>query len=373
VLKRLFLFCIITALFLGGCQKSVNKRFPETSLQLYDSRQGISRDNNFQPSIAGSGGINSRLELLGYLQNRNIPTLESVDLWTQGEWEGLKLTTVHYEIFTTLLQPEMLTEIPRFVESAYYGYNSQLPVPIETVTKFRIYLFADRAQWEDFTRDFAGEQAETYCKIKAGAYCHNGICVAYDIGKKRTFSALGHEGWHQFSSRHFKFRLPSWLDEGVAMLFEEHSSQNSVYYFEPAKNSYRLDALSDTFSNNRTIPLKELVVMNPGDVLATDQTRDVMAFYSQSYALVRFLREYGHGQRLLVYHELLADGLYGNWPLDETSMKIAADRNIPRSVLWNHIVGLSLFQEYVGFDIEQIEQEYLTFCRQIVPMNQHVD
>ena len=106
------------------------------------------------------------------------------------------------------------------MESAYKAYNSQLPVPIKTSSKFIIYLFADRTQWEHFTWTFAGEQAEIFYKIKAGAYYHNDACVAYDIGPERTFSTLGHEGWHQFSSRHFKYRLPSWLDEGVAMLFE---------------------------------------------------------------------------------------------------------------------------------------------------------
>jgi len=36
--------------------------------------------------------------------------------------------------------------------------------------------------------------------------------------------------------------------------------------------------------------------MSPGEALATDQTEAVMAFYSQSYALTRFLREAGYGK-----------------------------------------------------------------------------
>src|SRR4030042_1251901 len=115
------------------------------------------------------------------------------------------------------------------IEAAYKAYNLQLPEPIETKTEFTIYLFADRRQWEDFTNNFAGEQAEIFRLIKAGAYCHNGTCVAYDIGSERTFSVLAHEGWHQFSSRHFKFRLPSWLDEGVAMLFETQAAGDGTF------------------------------------------------------------------------------------------------------------------------------------------------
>jgi hypothetical protein len=275
----------------------------------------------------------------------------------------LKLTTAHYEIFTTLQEPVMLRRCAGFMESAYRAYNSQLPKPIETQNKLTIYLFGDRRQWENFTRDFAGEQAPIFCKIKAGAYYHNGACVAYDIGPQRTLSVLGHEGWHQFNGRHFEFRLPSWLDEGVAMLFE--TSEQGTFVPEPAKNAYRLKTLKRTLVKNEMIPLRDLITSNPGQVLASDRTEAVMAFYSQSYALVRFLREADSGRRLGAYYRLLADGRFGDWPLDRDCKNIAADRNIPRDIRWNEIVSLVLFENYVGDDYEQIEKEYLAFCKQI--------
>jgi hypothetical protein len=312
-----------------------------------------------------AGRIETYADMVAYLRDQNLPALESVEVWKNERGPGLRLATAHYEIFTTLLEPSMLDRVPGFVESAYQAYNSQLPEPIETSTKFTIYLFAGRRQWEDFTRAFAGEQAEMFCTIKAGGYYHNGTCVAYDIGAERTFSVLGHEGWHQFNGRHFKYRLPSWLDEGLAMLFEVHGAEDGAFYFDPARNAYRLDALKKTLSEDRMIPLEELIATNPGDVLATDQADGAMAFYSQSYALVRFLREAGYGQRLGTYRRLLADGLRGDWPLDEVSKRIATDRNMPRTILWNHIVGLLLFQDYIGDDFGRIEAEYLAFCRQI--------
>ncbi|MFC1603694.1 hypothetical protein ACFL5F_01580 [Planctomycetota bacterium] len=305
-------------------------------------------------------------EMIEYLRQQNPPDLKAVEVWNNQYGPGLKLTTAHYEIFTTLLEPSMLRQIAELVESAYKAYNLQLPKPVETKNRFIIYLFADRRQWEDFTNNFAGEQAEIFCRIKAGAYCHNGVCVAYDIGSERTFSVLAHEGWHQFSSRHFKFRLPSWLDEGVAMLFETQGTEDGTFDFEPAENAYRLDALKKTMSKDKMLPLRKLIATTPGDVLATDQTEAVMGFYSQSYALIRFLRESGGGERLGDYRRLLADGLRGDWPLDDMSKKIAADRNIPRNILWNHLVSLVLFHEYIGDDYEPVEKEYLAFCRQIV-------
>jgi hypothetical protein len=300
------------------------------------------------------------------LRSEHLPALTSVEPWASKYGPGLKLTTDHYEIFSTVKQPLMLRMVPGFIESAYWGYNDQLPQPIETATPFQIYLFADRPQWEDFTYGFAGDQAALFCRIKTGAYYLNGACVVYDIGPKRTLSAMGHEGWHQFNSRHFKYRLPSWLDEGVAMLFETSVCERGLFRFDPPGNIQRLGALKETLRTGKPIPLKELVATSPGEVLALDQTEAVMAFYSQSYALVRFLREAGYGKRLNSYHRLLSDGLVGRWPLDKSAGITAEDRNLPRTIPWNRQVGKQVFEHYIGSDLDQIEQEYLAFCQRIV-------
>jgi len=304
--------------------------------------------------------------MIAYLAGQNLPALKSVTPWQSDHGHGLRLTTEHYEILTTLLEPLILSQIPGFMESAYRGYNSQLPRSIETSGKFVVYLFADRSQWEDFTEDFAGDQAPLYMKIKSGAYYLNGVCVAYNIGRERTFSVLGHEGWHQFNSRHFKYRLPSWLDEGIAMLFESSRYEQGMFYFEPARNLSRLGALKKTMMKNQMIPLQELIALNPGEVLATDKSDSVAAFYGQSYALVRFLREDNYGRRLANYHKLLVDGLQGRWPLTEAAARIAADRNIPLTIRWNRLIGSSLFKYYIGDDFDRIEEQYVTFCTRIV-------
>ncbi len=307
-----------------------------------------------------------RVTLMEHLRGENPPALKSLEIWENRYGPGLKLTTDHYEIFTTLLEPLMLRTIPGFVESAYRGYNDQLSQPIETANKLTVYLFASRQQWEDFTRSFAGDQASVFCKIKTGAYYLNGACVVYDIGRTRTLSALGHEGWHQFNTRHFKYRLPSWLDEGIAMQFESSVYANGIFTFDPGGNLPRLGALSETLGKGKAIPLRALIATSPGEVLASDQAEAVMAFYSQSYALVRFLRESDYGGCLTHYHHLLWDGLSGRWPLDESACRTAADRNLPRTVDWNRLVGPTLFRRYVGTDMDRLEREYLAFCRRAV-------
>jgi hypothetical protein len=309
--------------------------------------------------------INTPDGMIAWLGSQNLPALKSVELWQNQFGPGLKLTTAHYEIYTTLLEPLILSQVPGFVESAYRGYQSQLPTPIETTAPFTVYLFADRRQWENFTISFTGVQAPMYLKIKAGAYYLNGACVAYNIGRERTFASIGHEGWHQFNNRHFKYRLPSWLDEGVAMMFETSRYDQGLFAFQPERNLYRLGSLKLTLIKNKTIPLRELVGINPGEVV-TESDDAVAAFYSQAYALVRFLREEDYGKRLTKYQKLLLDGLNGLWPLAEPDRRIAADRNVPITVGWNRMVGSSMFERYIDDRYDKIEKEYLTFCRKIV-------
>jgi len=350
VIRKCALIWIIVTVCLAGCHEK-HKARPCNGLSLQ---------------------LDTPAGMIEYLQQQNLRDLESIELWQNEYGPGLKITTTHYEIYTTLLEPLMLQPVPAFMEAAYHGYNSQLPEPIETPTKFIVYLFVNRQQWEDFTKNFADDKAKLFLKIKAGAYYLNGACVTYNIGIERTFTALGHEGWHQFNNRCFNFQLPSWLDEGVATLFETHTTKQGQFYFEPAKNTYRIGILEKAMNNNMMIPLKELIATNPGEVLAIhegDETEAIRIFLSQSYALVRFLREANYEKRLANYRRLLWDGMRGNWPLDKTSEKIAIDRNIPRTTGWNRSAGRLLFKQYIGNDFGQIEKEYLAFCRQIVYHN----
>ncbi|MFA7486135.1 MAG: hypothetical protein WCZ89_08930, partial [Phycisphaerae bacterium] len=321
---------------------------------------------------ASPGGVEWTIS---YLKSRNLPALQKVRAWENQYGPGLIITTGHYKIYTTLLDPLMLSQIPGFIESAYNGYQRQLPEPFETSAKMPVYLFATRGQWEDFTKEFAGNQSEIYLKIKTGAYYLKDAWVGYNIGRDLTFSVLGHEGWHQFNHRLFKYRLPSWLDEGIAMAFEASRFEKGIFRFDPSMNLHRLGGLKMTLMKNKMIPLRQLIAMNPGEAIMgidsiagepIDGSDDVIAFYSQSYALVRFLKEDNHGSRLKNFQQMLLGGLRGTWPIDEQAQKIATDRNIPLTVGWNRVVGTKLFEHYIGEDIEQIEQQYLEFCKRLV-------
>lgn len=314
-----------------------------------------------KPGQNSATPLDSPMGMVKYL--KDLPAVKKVENWDNKYGQGITITTNNYIIHTTLLDPLMLRQVPAYMESAHRAYQKQLPELIRTRTKFKVYLFGDREQWEQFTKEFTGRQWALYLKIKKGAYYLNGACVAYNIGRRTTFSVLAHEGWHQFNSKHFAYRLPSWLDEGIAMMFEVSRYEKGSFTFHP-EQSGRLVSLRKAVLSGKTIPLKNLIALNPGQVVANDDA--VGAFYAQSYALVRFLREEGYGKRLKKFHNLLLGALRGNWPIDPRLRRIAADRNIPITTNFNRFVSRKLFAMYIEEDMDAIEREYQAFCRKII-------
>jgi len=295
---------------------------------------------------------------------KNIPTVEKIAPWSSEYGQGITITTAHYNIHTTMLEPLTLQRVPGFMESAYRAYQQQLPVPIETQNKFTVYLFGSRGQWERFTKKFAGKNADVYLKIQKGAYYLNGACVTYNIGRAKTFSVLAHEGWHQFNSRHFAYRLPSWLDEGLATQFENSNYKNGFYYFDPSRNGSRLGSLRRTLEENKAITIEKLLTLNPGEVVAHADLSAVMGFYAQSYALVRFLKEDDYGRNLMKFQKMLLDARTGDWPLDDKLKRMASDRNCPLTSGWNRYISPKLFSYYIA-DQNVMQDRYHQFCIKI--------
>lgn len=302
---------------------------------------------------------------------RNEPAVRGVELWDNPYAPGLVIETQHYRIYTTLLEPLMLRQVPGYVESAFKAYESQLPRPIALQHTMDVYLFDTRGQWEVFTKAFTGPESRMYLRIRKGAYVANGTCVAYNIGRKQTFSVIGHEGWHQYNQHLFAYRLPSWLDEGIATLFETCRYTQGRFVFEPGKNLMRLGSLKQTMQQGSFIPLDQLILLNPGQVLTGgygdgDTDDAVIAFYAQNYALVRFLREYNYGVRLRKYHAMLLGAAEGTWPLQGDWATMAADRRQRLTARWNSQVSGALFDYYVNEDIQELDTEYRDFCAKLV-------
>jgi hypothetical protein len=309
-----------------------------------------------------------------------LPTVQAIESWPLPEFIknppeiGLKIHTDHYEIFTTLQDPLILRRLPVFFETAYLSYCNVFGQNVETQNKLPVYFFDNRRQWEDFTRHWTGPMADVYLQIRAGAYYLNKACVAYHLSRKSNFAVLAHEGWHQFSDEIFRYRLPAWLDEGLATNYEAYQWTDGKVTFSPRMNGPRLTDLQKTLAAGTAMPLADLLSMDAGRVMShsnfnlnnqANAPSRIAAYYAQLYALVRFLREDNYGRRLLLFRTMLNDGRQGNWPLSDELKAEALQRQRNPSRRWNAITGPLLFQTYITKDLPTIEKQYTNFCRKI--------
>lgn len=284
--------------------------------------------------------------------------------WPHPFGTGLAVQTDHYLIYTNILDQHLIDQMASIMEAAHRAYNAFLPYPVRPRTRSIIYLFSNRRQWEDYIVCSTGPYADTYLQIDNGAVCHNGQCILYWLGPERTFAAMAHEGWHQFTSRHFALRLPSWLDEGMATIFEGIVAGKNGLSFVPAANIHRLRVLQQACKTGQILPIDQLLVADPGQAMVADSQEYIQLFYAQWYALVRFLLE--SDQVLFnAFTRLIADAFLGRWPLDVDLRLAAIDRNIPRTIAWNRIVGRLIFKYYIGDPSDELQDRFVRFCNQL--------
>ena len=157
------------------------------------------------------------------------------------------------------------------------------------------YIFGSRAQWTAYTKAHAGEDASVYLMVNRGGYTAGDQFVAYWIGDAGTFSVAAHEGWHQFAARNLKGRLPPFLEEGIACLFEQPEWIDDLPHFDTTRNMPRLSALRAAADAGELYALPALVRMHAGQVVGKRASR-IESFYAESWAFARFLLEAENGR-----------------------------------------------------------------------------
>ncbi len=318
-------------------------------------------------------------KLIRYLQSQ--PTVKSTETWDLPEpikaqpQVGLIIRTYHYEIYTSLQDPLILQGLAVFLETAFRSYGQVFGQEIEVKNRLAVYFFDNRQQWEEFTHHWTGAAAGTYLQIRAGAYYLDKACVAYHLGRKSNFAVLAHEGWHQFSDAVFAYRLPAWVDEGLATNFESYQWEDGKVRFDPRRNGARLMDLQKALASGNRMSLAELLTMDAGRILSHDGMNSdgethavpqITRYYAQLYALVRFLREDDYGRRLLAFRKMLNNGRLGKWPLSAELQAEAMQRTRNPSRQWNAITGSLIFQSYIASDPTALEKQYLSFCQKIL-------
>ncbi len=277
--------------------------------------------------------------------------------WRYANREGKVLRTGHYLIHTTVKEPGVVGKLPQVMEGAYASYRMFAGDLPESAEPMRCYVFGKRDEWADFTQKHTGADAAIYLQITRGGYTVGDWFVSYYVGADATYSVAAHEGWHQYVSRHFKGRLPPFLEEGTACMFESVRFIGNLPRWDTAINPARTLSLRNTIEGKKQWPLEKLVTMHAGDVVRLPGDR-IEAFYSQSWAFARFLNEYDNGRYRAAFRRLMNDTAAGD-PADRgQAMRKAMN-------LWSPASVKPMLEKYLGKDLRSIEEEYNTFIRHV--------
>ncbi|MGA2583047.1 MAG: hypothetical protein ABSG31_07195 [Tepidisphaeraceae bacterium] len=266
--------------------------------------------------------------------------------------------TAHYQIYTTITdRPDLVAKTAQLMEGAFGVYRTMAPDVTPTNYPMKCFLFSDRVQWINFTEQHTGMSAPIYLKISRGAYTIHDWYVAYYIGDISTYSVAAHEGWHQFVNRHFRGRLPPFLEEGLACMYENVEWNHDLPQWNLSLNPARALSLRKAMDARELFPLDQLMKMDAGKVVNMPGIK-IEAFYAQSWAFARYLWEGENGKFRPGLQKLF----------DDTAAGTVADPtgSLRRSYLpWNPAGVQSVLEQYLGEDLATLSQGYEQYMQKI--------
>jgi hypothetical protein len=268
------------------------------------------------------------------------------------------LRTEHYAIHTTITDREFLAAVSQLMEGAYSQYRLLTPNVVPSPQPMDCYLFAQRPEWAQFTASRCGQDAAVYLQINRGGYTVRDWFVAYYIGDTGTFAVAAHEGWHQYVARHFKSRLPPFLEEGISTMFENIRWSGDLPRWDLGVNPNRALKLRRAIEDHDLFPLEKLITMHAGNVVGMSGPR-IEAFYAQNWAFALFLMHADGDRYRSSFQKLLCDTANGTAYLPG---------EVPHSVLpdaWDPHSVRPLLERYLGAGLPQIEKEYQAYMRKI--------
>jgi len=280
-----------------------------------------------------------------------------VTQWAFGEEKAKLLESKHYHVYTTIKEDEVLDLLPQVMEGALSMYQEIAPGVAMSDRQMDCFIFRWRSEWDEYTQKYAGNDAKIYLQIRSGGYTIYDRYVAYYIGREGTFAVAAHEGWHQFAGRHFKGRMPPFLEEGLACMFETISWKDNLPRWNLSVNTQRAQTLRKAIDGKDTWALEKLISMHAGDIVGESNDR-IDAFYAQCWAFAKFLYEGENGKYRPAMQKWLAETAAGTVydPSKSHSRAIAP---------WNRKAVRPMLEHYLGMELPEIDKAFNAYMKKV--------
>src|SRR5687768_2636457 len=192
----------------------------------------------------------------------------------------------HYHVHTDIDSP-LAEELVVRLDGMYDEYARRLSGfgagPGNDAARSEVHLFARKHDFLEFTRNTHPNSTGIFAP---GA----DRLAAYLDSRASLRRTLQHEGFHQFAYHAISPELPTWLNEGMAVYFEEALWTGKSFLVGQVTPD-RLKRLQADVRNDRLIPFRELLALTQeqwNEKAAADPERSVTQ-YNQSWAMVHFL------------------------------------------------------------------------------------
>lgn len=308
--------------------------------------------------VLALAGCESSGPRLGLWDGPQLLSTTAVESWDFRGKPAKCLRSQNYNIYTTIDDEEALAILPQVMEGAMTQYRKVAPEIRGSTAPMDCYIFERRLEWEAFTKANTGADAQIYLQIRRGGYAVRDRFVAYYLGRHATASVAAHEGWHQFVARHFTGRIPPFLEEGLACMFEGIAwKYESLPRWNLSINQVRVQALRRAAEQDRLWPLEKLIATHAGEVVEAKGER-VDAFYAQAWAFAKFLYESEGGRFRPALQKLLADAAAGTI-YDPTHTHQRADGP------WNRRGVKPMLEHYLNMDMDSLDKLYQAYIQRV--------
>lgn len=309
------------------------------------------------PLVAGCAATGQSSGSLGRWEGPAEPARVTTAPWTWVEQPARVLRTANYSIYTTIDDPEVLDYLSQIMQGALAMYQQIAPDVKPGPRSMDCYIFHWRSEWEQYTMRFGGPDAKVFLQIRNGGYTLGDRYVAYYYGRLNTYSVAAHEGWHQFAGRNFKGRLPPFLEEGIACMFETIQWDDKLPRWNLSVNRDRVQQLRKAIERNSLIPLDKVCGMHAGDVVG-EGAEKIDAFYAQAWAFARFLYESDNGRFRPALRKWIAETADGT-VYDPTGAHRRA------MAPWRPAAVRPMIEHYLGMNMPEVSRLYDAWLKRV--------
>jgi hypothetical protein len=190
----------------------------------------------------------------------------------------------HYRVHSDL-DSQLTDDLITRMEAMYEQYSQRLAdFRPRDRSKFEVYLFSKKKDYAAFTDNSVPNTGGVFMPSRQ-------LLAAFlEIqGRDNLRRTLQHEAFHQFAFIAISPRLPVWLNEGIAQVYEEGIWTGKVFLLGQVGPT-RLRQVQQDMKDRRWMPLRQFMQMTD-EAWANDRadTLTGAARYSQAWAMTHFL------------------------------------------------------------------------------------